>query len=172
MPPPSFEGGLAFLPHLGNSPHLKRTMPRSQSPAGHYVALASFRYVLRKFLAFCKRLLSVEVDLTPEQYEALLALEAFGKGSKLTVGELSERLQVKHHTTVALTQKLVVRGLVTKERGAREARHVHVKLSPSGRKLLKALAFKHHNKLVELREEMLSALRQLGGKSQPGNTRQ
>ena len=139
-------------------------MPRSRLPADRrdYVALASFRYPLRKFLAFSKTLLSDEANLTPEQYEALLALEAFGRGSRLTVGELSERLQVKHHTTVALTQKLAVRGLVTKERGAGDARHVHVKMSTSGRRLLESLASRHREKLIELRGEMLSALKELG----------
>ncbi len=42
-----------------------------------YHALASFRYALRKFLSFSKRALALEADLTPEQYEALLALKAF-----------------------------------------------------------------------------------------------
>ena len=61
-----------------------------------YNALASFRYAMRKFLNFSKQALLVEGELTPEQYEALLALKAFGGPSGLTISELSERLQVKN----------------------------------------------------------------------------
>src|SRR5207247_6412095 len=42
-----------------------------------YEALASFRYAMRKFLSFSRRALAEEAQLTPEQYEALLALKAF-----------------------------------------------------------------------------------------------
>ena len=56
-----------------------------------YQPLAAFRYGLRKFLRFSKDFLASE-DLTPEQYEALLALKAFSGKNGLLVGELSERL--------------------------------------------------------------------------------
>ena len=64
-----------------------------------YEALASFRYAMRKFLNFSKRALAAEADLTPEQYEALLALKAYSGPSGLTVTELSERLQTLYRRT-------------------------------------------------------------------------
>jgi len=57
-----------------------------------YDALATFRYELRKFLSFSKRALAAEAELTPEQYEALLALKAFSSSTGLSIGDLSERL--------------------------------------------------------------------------------
>ena len=75
-----------------------------------YEALAGFRYGMRKFLRFSKDELRRHGQLTPEQYEAMLALRAFGTARGLTVGQLSERLQVKHHTAVTLVNKLVERG--------------------------------------------------------------
>src|ERR1700686_5553126 len=39
-----------------------------------YEALASFRYAMRKFLRFSKEELAARAALTPEQYEALLAI--------------------------------------------------------------------------------------------------
>jgi len=59
-----------------------------------YHPLAGFRYALRKFLRFSKDYLADHARLTPEQYEALLALKAFAPKEGLLVGELSERLQV------------------------------------------------------------------------------
>src|SRR5947209_17244653 len=101
-----------------------------------YQSLATFRYQLRKFLRFSKDLLAVEAKLTPEQYEALLALKAFSHKQGLLLGELSERLQVKHHTAVSLTDKLVSRQLVTRTRGVTDRRHVYVKLTAAGSALV------------------------------------
>src|SRR5690348_16717891 len=106
------------------------------SPEVNYEALANFRYGLRKFLRYSKDYLSNHARLTPEQYEALLALKAFAPKQGLLVGELSERLQVKHHTAVSLTDKLAQRRLVTRKRDATDRRKVFVQLTPSGSKLL------------------------------------
>ncbi len=98
--------------------------------------MASLRYVLRKFLRFSKDFLAARARLSPEQYEALLALKAFSAGSGLTVGQLSERVQVKHHTAVSLTDKLAARKLVTKRQGSPDRRRVYVKLTPAGARLV------------------------------------
>src|SRR5436853_1993070 len=123
-----------------------------------YQSLATFRYQLRKFLRFSKDLLAVEAKLTPEQYEALLALKAFSRKQGLLVGELSERLQVKHHTAVSLTDKLARRNLVTRTRGTSDRRKVYVQLTRSGATLLSRLAAAHRKKLRTLRPELLAAL--------------
>jgi DNA-binding MarR family transcriptional regulator len=126
-----------------------------------YDALAAFRYGLRKFLRFSKKLLHTSVDLTPEQYEALLALKTCPSDEGLLVGQVSERLQVKPHTAVALTDKLVARGLVTKERAEQDRRQVYVKLTPSGQTLLEALAAVHRDEIRRHAPEMIEALRHL-----------
>ena len=134
------------------------TSSRSQ---GDYEPLAAFRYGLRKFLRFSKEFLANEADLTPEQYEALLALKAFSNKQGLLVGELSERLQVKHHTAVSLTDKLAQRNLVTRTRGTSDRRKVHVQLTRSGAALVSRLAAVHRQKLRTLRPELLAALQAL-----------
>jgi len=77
-----------------------------------YVALAAFRYELRKFLRFSKDFLASRGQLTPEQYETLLAIKAHSPGKRLTIGQLSERLQVRHHTTVSLIDSLAAQGQI------------------------------------------------------------
>src|SRR5213596_2581961 len=108
-----------------------------------YHSMASLRYALRKFLRFSKDLVRRKARLTPEQYEALLALKAFSAEDGLTVGQLSERVQVKHHTAVSLTDKLAARKLITKRRGRPDRRYVYVKLTPAGLKLVASLGAGH-----------------------------
>ena len=126
-----------------------------------YHSLASLRYLLRKFLRFSKNLASASAKLTPEQYEALLALKAFSADDGLTVGQLSERVQVKHHTAVSLTDKLAARKLLTKRRGSPDRRYVYVKLTPAGAKLVTALAAAHRREIRKHAAEMIKSLRDL-----------
>ena len=137
-------------------------MSLSQPPLQQqdYIALASFRYGLRKFLRFSKELLATK-DLTPEQYEALLAIKSFASPAGLLVGQLSERLQVRHHSTVALTHRLVARGLVTKERSSTDRRQVSVRLAPAGLELLEAMAVVHREALRLRAPEIMAALRHI-----------
>ena len=65
---------------------------------GEYQALASLRYSLRQFLHFSEQAAG-EAGLTPQQHQALLAIKGFG-GAQLTIGELAERLQLRHHSAV------------------------------------------------------------------------
>jgi len=131
----------------------------SPLPERDYQSLALFRYGLRKFLRFSKGTLATKAKLTPEQYEALLALKAFSGRSGLLVGELSERLQVKHHTAVSLTEKLARRKLVTRKRSLTDRRKVHVQLTAAGTRLLARLAAVHRSRLRSLAPELLAALR-------------
>ena len=126
-----------------------------------YRALADFRYALRKFLGFSKEYLNKQAGLTPEQYEALLALKAFAGSAGLLVGQLSERLQVKHHTTVSLTDRLVEQGLVTKKRSGEDRRHAYVKLTSAGSALLASLAQPHRRELRGRSDEIVDALKRL-----------
>ena len=123
-----------------------------------YQPLAGFRYGLRKFLRFSKDFLAREAKITPEQYEALLAIKAFSNKQGLSVGELSERLQVKHHTAVSLVDKLALRRLVSRTRSAPDRRKVYVQLTPSGTSLIARLAVVHRDRLRTFCPELLAAL--------------
>jgi DNA-binding MarR family transcriptional regulator len=127
----------------------------------HYHSLAAFRYGLRKFLRFSKDYLTAQGGLTPEQYEALLALKAFSPPEGLVISEVSERLQVKHHTAVSLIDKLVKRRLVTRKRGTADRRKVHVRLTPSGVAVVSRVAGEHRAVLRRLMPELVTALQGL-----------
>ena len=133
--------------------------PRLQ--AEDYNALAYFRYAMRKFLSFSRHTLATEAELTPEQYEALLALKAFSGSTGLTIGELSERLQVKHHTAVSLVDKLADADLVRREPGQDDRRLVFVHLTPAGARVLAKVAVIHRKELRKRSSEMIEALLRL-----------
>ena len=129
--------------------------------ADDYIALANFRYAMRKFLNFSRTTLASEAGLTPEQYEALLALKAFASPNGMMIRELSERLQVKHHTTVSLVDKLQRLRFVRRSPGADDRRTVCVSLTPTGSRVLAKVAVLHRREMRVRSPEMIRALVEL-----------
>jgi DNA-binding MarR family transcriptional regulator len=123
-----------------------------------YEALASFRYAMRKFLSFSRRALAKEAQLTPEQYETLLALKAFAGQTGLSISELSERLQVKHNTAVSLVDKLEELQYVCRAQGTADRRQVFVTLTPAGSSILAKVAVLHRQEMRIRSPEMIEAL--------------
>ena len=126
-----------------------------------YEALAAFRYAMRKFLNFSKRALAAEAHLTPEQYEALLALKAFSGETGLTITQLSERLQVKHHTAISLINKLENLRLLRRMSGTADRREVYVSLTAAGSRVLSKVAALHRREMRIRSPEMIEALLRL-----------
>ena len=126
-----------------------------------YEALAELRYLGRKFLRFSKDFLRAKAGLNPEQYEALLAMKASSSPNGLTISELSERLQVRHHSTVNIVDRLVESKLITREAGETDRRQRHVHLTAKGEKLIEDLASVLHKELRDRSEEMIQALERL-----------
>jgi DNA-binding MarR family transcriptional regulator len=127
----------------------------------NYEALAEFRYLLRRFLRFSKGFLRAKAGLNPEQYEALLAVKAFSLGKGVTISQLSERLQVKHHSAVNIVDRLVEKKLVTRAPGETDRRQRHVALTAKGEKLIEELAAAHWKELRNRSGEMINALERL-----------
>ena len=128
--------------------------------AEDYDALGAHRYAMRKFLRFSKEVLA-EAKLTPEQYEALLAIKSRAGLNGLNIRDLSDRLQVKHHTAVSLVQKLVARRLVERKRATQDKREVRIKLTRVGDSTLARLATMHRREIRRRSSEMIDALRRL-----------
>jgi DNA-binding MarR family transcriptional regulator len=134
-------------------------MPRL-SPQ-NYEALAELRYLGRKFLRFSKGYLRAQAGLNPEQYEALLAIKAFGTAENVTILQLSERLQVKHHSAVNIVDRLVERKLLRRQPGERDRRERHLQLTTKGEALIEELAAAHFYELRNRSEEMIKGLKRL-----------
>jgi DNA-binding MarR family transcriptional regulator len=134
-------------------------MPRL-SPQ-NYEALAELRYLGRKFLRFSKEYLRAQAGLNPEQYEALLAIKAFGTAENVTILQLSERLQVKHHSAVNIVDRLAERKLLRRQPGERDRRERHLQLTTKGEALIEELAAAHFYELRNRSEEMIKGLKRL-----------
>jgi DNA-binding MarR family transcriptional regulator len=126
-----------------------------------YHALAAFRYLLRKFLSFSKDFLKRTANLNSEQYEALLAIKALSPNDGLTISDLSERLQVKHHSAVNIVDRLVERKLVQRRPGEHDRREKHLELTAAGASLIKKLAAVHRKEIRNRSAEMIAALERL-----------
>src|ERR1700687_6075466 len=126
-----------------------------------YEALAELRYLGRKFLRFSKDLLRAKAGLNPEQYEALLAMKASSSPKGLTISQLSERLQVKHHSAVNIVDRLMERKLVTREAGETGRRRRHGRLTAPREQPIEELATGHRKEIRLRSADMIKALERL-----------
>jgi DNA-binding MarR family transcriptional regulator len=125
-----------------------------------YQALAEFRHQIRRFLRFSEQAARA-TGLVPQQYQLLLALKGLPNGRKATIGELAERLQIKHHSTVELIDRLVERDLIRRSRDDQDQRRVIVHLTPQGEQLLKKLSLQHRQELQSTGPILVRTLRAL-----------
>lgn len=114
-----------------------------------YEALSEFRYQLRRFLHFSETAVKAE-GLTPLQYLLLLHVRGFPGRDWATVGEIAERLQMKHHGTVALLTRCEALLLVKRQRSEVDRRQMEVHLLPEGERRLERLAVLHEAELCSL----------------------
>ena len=111
-----------------------------------YEALAEFRYALRKFLGFSEAS-AAENGVTPQQYQALLAIEGFPGRNWVTIGELAEQMRVAHHSAVGLVDRMATMRLVKRAAAKEDRRRVQVTLTAKGKKLLEKLYRVHRDEL-------------------------
>lgn len=126
-----------------------------------YELLASFRFALRQFLRFSEDA-AQQAGLTPQQHQALLAIKGFPGRDRVTVGELAERLQIAHHSTVGLVDRLAAERLVTRETSAEDRRRVFITLTQRGEEILEGLSSVHRAQLRRIGPEMGALLARLG----------
>jgi DNA-binding MarR family transcriptional regulator len=125
-----------------------------------YEALAEFRYQIRRFLRFSERA-SRAAGIEPQQHQLMLAVKGLPEDTAATIGEIAERLQIQHHSTVELVDRLVARGLVTRKRGSEDRRQVMVQLTSKGEKLLRDLSLHHRDELRTAGADLVGSLKKL-----------
>jgi DNA-binding MarR family transcriptional regulator len=131
-----------------------------------YELLASFRYALRQFLRFSEEAARA-LDIEPQQHQALLAIKGYPERDQITISELAEQLQVKHHSAVGLADRLVANGLAARETAADDRRQVYIMLTERGEAVLEQLAAAHKQELRRLGPEMHALLVRLNEGAEP-----
>jgi DNA-binding MarR family transcriptional regulator len=118
-----------------------------------YEILAEFRYALRRFMSFSESAAD-QVGLTPQQHQTLLAIKGFPGREQITVGELSERLQIKHHSAVGLINRLEIDDLVQRSPAPDDARKVLISITRRGLSILESLSKTHREELRRLTPQL------------------
>ena len=133
---------------------------QSSSHDPNYQAMAEFRYQIRRFLRFSEDA-ARQADLEPQQYLMMLTLKGLPEGARSRIGEVAERLKIRHHSTVELADRLAARGFIKRRRGESDRREVLLELTPKGDRLLRQLALHHRDMLRDSAPELVGALRKL-----------
>lgn len=127
---------------------------------GDYRALAEFRYQIRKFLRFSEEAARA-AGLEPQQHQLLLAVKGMPEGTRARIGEIAERLQIQHHSTVELVDRLENNGFVNRKRSDHDKREVLIVLTPKAERVLRELALHHHEMLQDYGTALVSSLKKL-----------
>jgi DNA-binding MarR family transcriptional regulator len=114
-----------------------------------FEALAQFRFGIRRYLRFSEETVRRH-GLTPQQYQLLLALKGFPGREWATVGELADRLQLRHHSVVELLNRAEGQALVERASDPSDGRAVRVLLTSAGEQILGRLSALHRDELQRM----------------------
>lgn len=107
----------------------------------------------------------MQVGLTGQHYQVLLALKATSSREPMKIGELAAELLLRHHSAVELIDRLERKSLVARARSADDKRKVELRLTPKGEATIAQLATTHHAELRQIGPQLRRALRSIGRKT-------
>src|SRR5437870_11363088 len=143
-------------------------MPKSSTKSdvtlADYRALSEFRYQLRLYLSLSDQA-ARSAGLHPGQYRLLLIVKGLPEGLEPTIGNLAERLGLRHHSTVELVDRLEKRGLIYRERSDRHRSFVFVRITPKGEAVLRKLVASRKRELQKAGPILVKALNTLTKKT-------
>lgn len=98
-----------------------------------------------------------EMEITLSQLQALTHV---AERQKCSVGSIAERLNVTHPAVVKLVDKLVRKGLVTRNVAAADHRQSEIAITPEGRRLVNQVRQERTQRLVGVLDRMCPEERQ------------
>lgn len=114
--------------------------------------VADFRAALRAFERHVEQAVRRH-GLTPQRFLLLLQIEGVStRGRPVTVGEVAERLRLSANSVTELATRAEGAGLVRREPSRSDARAVHLRLTPLGRRRLRAALRESERYRQELRD--------------------
>jgi DNA-binding MarR family transcriptional regulator len=122
-----------------------------------YASIASFRFQLRRFLAFSEAAAAAE-GLPTQQHQALLAIAGRLPGEPASVGYLAQQLLVAPHTAAELTSRMMETGLLAKSPSKTDRRRVELTLTAKADDLLGRLTEAHLKELRMLEPALVAAV--------------
>ena len=140
-----------------SDPDVRSEAPHKDVSLAGYRQLAEFRYRIRQFLHFSEEAARAH-GIEPQQHQLLLALKGLPPEIRPTVTALSQRLCLRHHSTVELVDRLVSQGAVRRRHSERDRREVLVELTLHGEDLLHRLSVQHWEELRDSGPALSEAL--------------
>ena len=125
-----------------------------------YRSLAEFRYQIRRFLYFSEGA-ARSVGISPQHHQLLLALRGLPEAIPPTVHEIAQRLQIRHHSAVELTNRLTRCGFIQKRRDHSDGRRVLLVITPRGEAVLRKLSLIHRAQLESAGRDLIGTLQKL-----------
>lgn len=148
----------------------RMTASRSKVTLADYRLLAELRYSLRLFASFSEEA-AKSVGLHSTQHQALLAIKGFPGPGPASVGELAERLCVRHHSAVELVDRLIDEGYVRRTPDPADRRRVLLSLTARGEKILERLSLAHRDELTRIGPHIESLLERLRARAEAKSAR-
>ncbi|HEY6252668.1 MAG TPA: MarR family winged helix-turn-helix transcriptional regulator [Candidatus Angelobacter sp.] len=140
------------------------SIPKDKSPKplidAEYMALAEFRYQIRKYLRFMEERARA-AGQSPQQYQLILAIKGLPSGASPTIGALAERLQLNHNSMVELVDRCERRGLLRRTRSGNDRRQVELMVTAEGDSFLQTLASAGREELRSIGPILAQAIQHL-----------
>src|SRR5215469_4871178 len=118
---------------------MRKKSAREPLNESEYLALAEFRYLIRKFLRQMEET-ARKSGHSPQHYQLLLAIKGLPKTMQPSIGVLAERMQLNHNSTVELVDRCEKKGLLRRVRCDPDRRQVMLELTPQGEAFMRAQA--------------------------------
>ena len=125
-----------------------------------YMALAEFRYQVRKFQRHMQEQVR-GLGINPQQYQLVLAIKGLPSEQEPTIGTLAERMQLNHNSTVELVDRCERRGLLRRERNGNDRRQVTLLITSRGENLLRKLGSAAREELLGSGPSLVGAVQKL-----------
>ncbi|HEY4842253.1 MAG TPA: helix-turn-helix domain-containing protein [Terriglobales bacterium] len=138
-------------------------MKRSVTQAD-YQSLAELRYQIRCFVHFSEQAAHL-AGIEPRQHQLMLALKGLPGRTRPRIRDLADRLQIQHHSTVELVNRLAAGGYVRRHRMQEDRREVWLSLTKKGENVLRELSWHHQEELRQRSPALIAALLGAIGKS-------
>jgi DNA-binding MarR family transcriptional regulator len=126
---------------------------------------ADFRYAIRRFLRYSEQQARA-CGITPQQHLLLLIVRGHPSYPAVSIGEIAERLQLRHHSASLLVERGVQRGLLRREKDGVDRRRALVSLTDEGARILARITQANKQELkalddalFRLRDSLRRALR-------------
>ncbi|MGH2443038.1 MAG: MarR family winged helix-turn-helix transcriptional regulator [Chloroflexota bacterium] len=111
---------------------------------------ADFRAALRRFLRFSEDQARAR-GLTPQQHLLLLAVRGHAAYPNVSIGDVAEALQIRHHSASLLVDRCVRRGLLERHEDPGDRRRALVHLTDAGQNGLDSITIANRRQIESLK---------------------